>query len=312
VPAYWGISGPRSTKGTIAAKDCRGGITMTSSIDREALRRIENLPTLPAVLTQVLRTVSDPDSSALDLGQQILADQSMASTILRLVNSAYYGFQRRISNVHEAIALLGFSTVTDMVLAASVFRQFSGRRSGFDRGKLWQHAMAVGMASERLGKSMSMKGSDGLYSAGLLHDIGKVALDWLEPDAYAEMAQRAIDEGHTSIESERVQFITDHCEVGSVLAARWNLPPVVVESIRLHHAPEESIEFPKAAWIVSWADALAYEAGLGAPGNGSPPALVSNSEELPAPNAKLQGEVIEELRTASELIDTLLGALQAA
>ncbi len=292
--------------------DCRGGNNMTSSIDREALRRIENLPTLPAVLTQVLRTVSDPDSSALDLGQQILADQSMASTILRLVNSAYYGFQRRISNIHEAIALLGFSTVTDMVLAVSVFRQFSGRRSGFDRGQLWQHAMAVGMAADRLGKSMGAKGNDSLYSAGLLHDIGKVALDWLEPDAYADMAQRAVDEGHSSIESERAQFITDHCEVGSVLAARWNLPPTVVEAIRLHHSPEESIEFPKAAWIVSWADALAYEAGLGAPGNGSQPAIVVTGTDLPAPNDKLQEEVIEELRTASELIDTLLGALQAA
>lgn len=285
---------------------------MTSSIDREALRRIENLPTLPVVLTQVLRTVSNPDSSALDLGQQILADQSMASTILRLVNSAYYGFQRRISNIHEAIALLGFSTVADMVLAASVFRQFSGRRSGFDRGRLWQHAMAVGIAADRLGKSMGTTGSNGFYSAGLLHDIGKVALDWLEPDAYAEMAQRAMDEGRATINEERAHFVTDHCEVGSVLAARWNLPPAVVEAIRLHHAPEESVEYPKAAWIVSWADALAYEAGLGAPGNGSPPPMSMDSPDVPSPNAKLQEEVIEELRTASELIDTLLGSFQAA
>ncbi len=285
---------------------------MTSSIDREALRRIENLPTLPAVLTQVLRTVSDPNSSALDLGQKILADQSMSSTILRLVNSAYYGFQRRISNIHEAIALLGFSTVTDMVLAASVFRQFSGRRSGFDRGKLWQHAMAVGMASDRLGKSMGVKGNGGFYSAGLLHDIGKVALDWLEPDEYADMAKRAVDEGQSTYEAERVQFDTDHCEVGSILAARWNLPSTVVEAIRLHHTPQESVEYPKAAWIVSWADSLSYEAGLGAPGNGSAPALLASGADVPGPNAQLQEEVIEELRTAAELIDTLLGALQAA
>lgn len=284
---------------------------MSDTIDREALRRIENLPTLPAVLTQVLRTVADPNSSALDLGKHILADQSMSTTILRLVNSAYYGFQRRISNIHEAIALLGFSTVTDMVLAASVFRQFSGKRSGFDRGKLWQHAMAVGMASDRLGKTLGASNNNGLYSAGLLHDIGKVALDWLEPDAYGEMAQHAVDESLSTLVSERVRFITDHCEVGSLLAARWNLPPVVVESIRLHHAPEESVEYPKAAWIVSWADALSYEAGLGAPGNGAPPPLQLSNGELPGPDAKLQEEVVEELRTASELIDTLLGALQA-
>jgi putative nucleotidyltransferase with HDIG domain len=285
---------------------------MTSSIDRETLRRIENLPTLPAVLTQVLRTVSDPDSSALDLGQQILADQSMASTILRLVNSAYYGFQRRISNIHEAIALLGFSTVTDMVLAASVFRQFGGRRSGFDRGRLWQHAMAVGLAADRLGKSMGATGHHSLYSAGLLHDIGKVALDWLEPDAYADMAHTATENGISTLEAERAQFDTDHCEVGSILAARWNLPPAVVEAIRLHHTPEEAVEYPKAAWLVCWADAFAYQAGLGAPGNGVEPPLVLNSVDVPSPNAKLQEEVLTELSSASELIDTLLGALQEA
>jgi putative nucleotidyltransferase with HDIG domain len=299
------------TTGTAAHTAAQGDCAM-STINREALRRIENLPTLPAVLTQVLQTVSDPNSSALDLGQKIIADQSMAGTILRLVNSAYYGFHRRISNIHEAIALLGFSTVTDMVLAASVFRQFSGKSSGFDRGQLWQHAMGVGMASDHLAKSMKVNNCGSMYSAGLLHDIGKVALDWLEPDMYAQMAEQAVESGQTTIEAERAAFATDHCEVGSVLAARWNLPSPVVEAIRLHHEPEESVEYPKPAYIVAWADALSYEAGLGAPGNGHPPGLIPAGPDLAAPSNQLQEEVIQELTTSAELIDTLLGALRAA
>jgi HD-like signal output (HDOD) protein len=276
---------------------------MSKSIDREALRRIENLPTLPAVLTQVLQTVSDPDSSALDLGQKILADQSIASTILRLVNSAYYGFQRRISNIHEAIALLGFSTVADLVLAASVFRQFNGQSGAFDRPRLWRHALAVGMASDRLAKTLRISQNGGLYSAGLLHDIGKVALDWLYPEIYAETANKAVEDGISAFDAEREAFGTDHCEVGSILAARWNLPATVVEAIRLHHTPDQSVEFPKVAYLI---------ADLGAPGNGAPPEPPAAANAPFVPTQAQQDEVVNELSTASELIGTLLGTLQAA
>ena len=108
---------------------------------RDAVTRIRELPTLPSVLGQILTIVADPDASALDLGRHITADQSLSATILKLVNSAYYGFYRQIKSVTMAIVILGFVEVRNLVLAATTFRILADSPSRFDRTQLWRHSV---------------------------------------------------------------------------------------------------------------------------------------------------------------------------
>ncbi len=141
---------------------------------RDAILRVRDLPTLPTVLGKILSAAADPDSSALDLGRLISSDQSLSATLLKLVNSAYYGFYRQIKSVTQAIVMLGFNEVRNLTLTATAFRTLSASTSDYDRNQLWRHTLAAAIAAERCAK-MKKLSIGGAFEAGLLHDIGKVA-----------------------------------------------------------------------------------------------------------------------------------------
>ena len=114
------------------------------------------MPTLPTVLTKILATAADPDASALDLGEHISADQSLSATLLKLVNSAYYGFHRQINTVTQAIVILGFLEVRNITLTATAFRTFKQGHPDFDRTQLWRHSLGTAMAADRIAKLLGM------------------------------------------------------------------------------------------------------------------------------------------------------------
>lgn len=185
--------------------------------------RIRDLPTLPSVLMPILTAVADPDSSALDISRRLIADQSLSTKVLRVVNSAYFGLSRRIHHVHEAVAILGYKELAQIVLTASVFKCFGPSRSGYDRTQLWRHALAVGIASDRIALGLELDPAEGHYTAGLLHDIGKVALDAVYPRRFAETTRRAVETGASADAAERATFGVDHAVIGRALAEHWRL-----------------------------------------------------------------------------------------
>lgn len=277
---------------------------------RESIDRIRQLPTLPSVLGRILSTTSDPATSALELGQLIASDQSLSAAILRLVNSAYYGFPRQIETVTQAVVILGFFKVRNLTLTASAFHQFRGSSSQFDRVQLWRHALASGMAAERLAYLANVD-NQGCYEAGLLHDIGKVALDTLFPEAFARAAQEAQTNHRLMHEVVEESLGISPVEAGAVLAERWSLPLNIVEAIRCHLTPEDAKEYPKLSAITALAAYVTYPAGLGE---------TSNGRDLPFPGAALDILGVEEqdvraiadvLSENRDKIDDLLGALGA-
>lgn len=279
---------------------------------RDAVSRISRLPTLPTVLGQIMEALADPDSSALDLGKHIAADQSLSATLLRQVNSAFYGFYRRITTVKDAVVILGFREVQNLVLAASAFRTFPKSNSPYDRNQLWRHSLATAMAAERIAKRLSLPADGSYFSAGLLHDIGKVALDSVYPETFQQAVARAVEEKRPLYEVEPELFGMDHAEVAGVLAEHWNLPPLLAESLRRHHTPEQAMLSPQLAHVTALANHLAYEAGLGeasSAGTDHAYPLVS-AQALKLDIGKCQA-IIEELRGAGERIDAMLGAVAA-
>jgi putative nucleotidyltransferase with HDIG domain len=277
---------------------------------REAVLRIRELPTLPTVLGKILATAADPDSSALDLGQHIAADQSLSATLLKLVNSAYYGFYRQISSVTQAIVMLGFLEVRNLALTATAFRAFGDSNSDYDRNQLWRHSLATAMAAEHIAKLRKME-KEGSFEAGLLHDIGKVALDMLYPEAFLRAAHRAHEEEKYIAETLRDEFGMDHTEIGGLLGEHWNLPPTVVDAIRFHLEPEKAETAPELTHLTAVANVLTYEADLGEKSNGKPLAYPQVSADAIGLTQAERDQVVEELNNSHEKIDEFLGALQS-
>ncbi len=275
---------------------------------RESIISIRELPTLPTVLGQILTTVSDPEASALDLGRHIAADQSLSATLLRLVNSAYYGFYRQINSVTMAIVILGFLEVRNLVMAATTFRVLANPDSSYDRVQLWRHALAVAMGSERCAKQLGWS-LDEAFICGLLHDIGKVALDTLYPDQFTKAAERAHENGKFIRETELETFGMDHAEVGGLLAEHWNLPASVMEAIRFHHNPAESSGEDDLASLTAVANYIAYQADLGESSNGRGPVFPEYAMDQLALPKKILDDVCKDVRQNRERIDEILGSL---
>ena len=238
---------------------------------RRLVQRIVDLPTLPIIIPRILRLVEDHRSSAADLAKVIGSDQALASRILRLANSAFYGFRREIVSINHAVVLLGFDTVKSIVLAATVLDTLGDGDvvSSFDREQFWLHVVTTAAAARILGRKLRVVDAETAFVAGLLHDLGKVVLDRFFYRHYAEAARLAAESPCPIREAELALFSVDHAQVGRWLAERWRLPPAIIEPVAFHHRPTEAAaEHWALSAVVHLADILARNAGIGSGGDG--------------------------------------------
>jgi putative nucleotidyltransferase with HDIG domain len=239
---------------------------------RKTTESLIGLPTLPTIVSKMIELVDNPKTSAASLARLISADQSLTARILKIANSAYYGFSREISTVNMAIIVMGFNAVKDMGLSLSVFNLFQDSRStgNFDVARFWEHSIACGIASKIIATRLHHSKAAEAFVAGLLHDIGKVILDqYFHKDFETIMARVA--EGTIDFEEAEMAVVgTHHGEIGGWLAEKWRLPEVIVECIRFHHSPALALHEKSLAAIVNFADYLCHECNLGASGRINP------------------------------------------
>ena len=241
---------------------------------RRIVQRIVDLPTLPIVVPQVLRLVEDHRSSAGDLARVIGSDQSLTTRILRLANSAFYGFRREIVTINHAVVLLGFDTVKSIVLAATVLDTLRDNDSAshFSREQFWLHVGGTAAAARHVAKSLRVTDAEAAFVGGLLHDVGKVVLDRFFHERYAEAARLAAETPCLIREAEAALFSVNHTEVGRWLAERWRFPAAIVEPIAFHHRPVAAgPDHRMLTAVVHVADILARNAGIGSGGDGLVP-----------------------------------------
>lgn len=274
---------------------------------QRSIEAIATLPTLPSVLGRILDTVFDPGTSALELGELIAADQSLSAKLLQVVNSAYYGFPQQVSSITQAIVILGFVEVRNLAFAATAFDTIASD-SSYDRTQLWRHSLATAMASERLVKLLRLD-VDGAFVLGLLHDLGKVALDALYPEAFTKAAREAHDQHRFVRDIEARVFGMDHAEAGALLAEHWNFPPGIVLPIRFHHRPADARGHAEEACVVATADFIAYQAELGELSNGRDAEFPENAVARLRMTEPQWQSIVECVRGSKERIDVLLGAL---
>ncbi len=204
------------------------------------VQRLEDLPTLPSVVYELSRVINDPMSSTSDVEAIMAKDQSLSATVLKLVNSAYYAIPGGVTSLSRAIAYLGFDTVNQLVLAASIIRALDAKsvKGHFDLPSFWKHAIGVAVVSETIAKHIHHPVPSDLFTCGLVHDMGKVAIYTIDPEMLMNVVAAAAEENLTFIEGEIKLGTPRHTFVGHALAQKWNLPLTVQNAIKYHHSPD--------------------------------------------------------------------------
>jgi putative nucleotidyltransferase with HDIG domain len=244
------------------------------------LDRIEkesaDLPALPLVVEEVLRVSSDPEASAGDLERIVSSDVALSGRVLRAANSGLYNVPQRVSSLRNAVTILGFRIVRSLALSTAVFDIMGNDWGVLDPHLFRRHSLATAAAARVLAHRNRVGDPDDAFSAGLLHDIGKVLLARVLRREYAGVLDDVFSLARFH-EVERARFGTDHAEVGAVVLKRWNLPARIAEGIRDHHLPE----LRGLAGILARADAAAVEAGY-LSAAGQTPILAGEEEAMAA------------------------------
>ncbi len=242
---------------------------------QDILRKVDSLPQLPQVALRVSYMLEEPNIDAQKLSEIIRIDAGFTSQVLRLCNSAAYGFSRKISTVKDAVAILGFTTLRSMVYTiiakAALDRPVPGY--SLDEGDLWYNALTCAVYAKHIGTKEKLPDPELAFTGGLLRDIGKIILgDFVGPN-YSAIEQLTIQHRIDFLHAEERVIGFNHATVGTTLAERWNLPPLLTNVIRHHHHPDKMpptlkpVE-QKIVVIVHLADAMSRMIGRGSGSDG--------------------------------------------
>ena len=234
----------------------------------QKLGGIDNLPTLPMVLRQIQQIMNNPASNMGQIAAVVAKDQALASRTIRLVNSAYYARRNRVPSIRQAIVVLGLQTLYQLMIGLSVVKLFNDSRMlGFDTGLFWQHCFGVALIARKLGVQCGYSEPEECFTAGLLHDMGRLALQqFLHADFEIALREAALTNSSLTV-AERASLGFDHCDAGEWLARRWKLPHALTTVLLGHHDPHglpaQDAAHRRLVEIVSYANALCGHARIG-------------------------------------------------
>jgi putative nucleotidyltransferase with HDIG domain len=237
---------------------------------------VEEFPTLPVIITKVIAVCENEESSAEDLAKVISFDQSITSRIIKLANSAYFGYLRKVNTLTKAVTILGFETIKSLSISASVFDTFKKIKSNyyFDRCQFWIHSIGVGVISKMIARKLNYNDIEVAFLNGLLHDIGKLFFESYYVTQYESVMKEVTVNRLFVKEAEEMVFGVMHSEVGGWLANRWKFHPELVYPIQYHHhldkCPEEYLTL---GCIVQLADRICREHHIGSGGDSLIPEL---------------------------------------
>lgn len=245
------------------------------------------MPTIPKVVQELIDSFSNEDVDIESIARKVALDQVLTAKVLRLANSSYYGLQRRIGSVDEAVVVMGLNSLRTLVVATGVTGAFAPIE-GFDRTHFWRRSLVVAAYSRWLAKRCGLN-SEMAFTAGLMHAIGEILIHLAMPQEAAELDRR-VRAGERRIDIERATLGFSHCEVGAELARRWCFPAdmqtailqydnplahepvhplaalthvsVILARVREHHEDEDAL---RAAWPDAVADVIGLKADLALP-----------------------------------------------
>lgn len=231
----------------------------------EILAGIHQIPPFPQVVVKAMDIISDPQYMVSDLVEVIRLDQSITANILKLCNSAYFGLPRKVSSLKEAVVYLGTVQLRQVLLSSGAKDIYDRPDKGYSyfAGELWQHAIACALMSQVLARHLQLPlDENDVFTAALLHDVGKVVLSTYVSEEYAEIEMMVKEEKMPFHEAERRALGFDHAEIGGRLAELWKFPDAIAAAIRFHHQPEKaSKQYRLLSELIALADGLVMMVG---------------------------------------------------
>ncbi len=240
------------------------------TVERDALKArildsVKDLPPMPQVVQKAREVISNPNSSFSDLAKVIETDQAILTRVLKVANSSYYGLSGKVSSVQHAAVVLGSKTLMDMLNLACSSEILGGSLRGYDldAGDLWTHSLAIAAGSQLIARRVSPSLDPDAFTAGVIHDVGKIILDPYILER-KEAFRAFVDDGKDNfLNAENHILGFDHANLAMEVCRKWGMPAQIIKAIQYHHDPSPS-ENDLLCFIVHTADALAMMSGIGA------------------------------------------------
>jgi HD-like signal output (HDOD) protein len=232
---------------------------MDKNIVLAKINKIKELTTPPTILQSVLNLINSTESSAKELSDVILKDPGLTARILRMANSSFYAYYKKITTVNQAVMVMGINAVKYFILSITVLNQLNVQRekSKINTVQLWTHFLEVASASKNLAIALGYKMPEEAYVAGILHDVGIILLEREFPAEYKRVLELTA-KGISLNKAEIEVFGLDHQEIGGYLTNYWNMPQIITDSITMHH-PASDVDIanmPEVAKIVAMANCI--------------------------------------------------------
>lgn len=257
----------------------------------------------PVMYLRLHEAISHPNSSLQMIGTIITEDASLSARLLRLVNSSFYGFPKKIATISEAVLLVGSRQVRDLAMATMMMKLFTGIPKEFvSTQAFWLHCLSVGVASKVIADELGEDELERYFVLGVMHDIGRLILYQTEADRMREALQKNRNERIPLCAAERSLFGFTHAEVGRALIEQWHLPASMLEVVRYHHQPELAAQYPLETAVIHTADVLVHALSLGSSGDLFVPPIVRAAwERMPFSAARIEPLMERIEREANDL-----------
>ncbi len=249
-------------------KVSRGGLPIRlRKIDLEELKKgIEYLKPVPEKARRVISLIEFSSGySPSDLESYVLRDQAICANVLKMCNSARFGFRHRVESISDAASLLGFNNLKEIVLAASGYKLYEEAPKYYstEEGDLSRHSICCGMVAELMAREKGLGDPALFFTAGLLHDMGKSILDQHAFQNFNLVMDRVINDAKTFLEAEDEILGYNHTQIGGIVAMEWGLPQPFVEAVSFHHEPEKGLENSELVSVIHIADIICSMFGAG-------------------------------------------------
>lgn len=225
-----------------------------------------DISSIKQVVTEILKIIKDESSSAKDLRNIVEKDPPLCAKVLKLANSAHYGYPKSISDIQEAIICIGFDAVKELALNQKVYELFMKEDTthGFSRLSLWKHCSTVALCCKMIYRREFRERGDNIYVAGLLHDLGIIVEDQFFREMFEQALKKSAQEGINLYIAEKAALKIDHAAIARTIADDWNFPDELIHAMGLHHEPTEvEEEFERIVFTVYIANYICQREKIG-------------------------------------------------
>jgi HD-like signal output (HDOD) protein len=275
---------------------------------RELLESYVEVSSLPMIYHRISEAVNDPLMSMANIGKIISDDPGLTARLLRLVNSAFYGFPSKIETITQALVIIGTRQLCDLALGTSVMTMFKGIPEDLvNMESFWRHSIACGIAAKTLAVYRRETNIERFFVSGMIHDIGRLVIYKKIGDQAREVLLQSKSNGTLLFLAEREAIGFDHATLGRLLLQSWNLPSSIVEAVAFHHQPREARYYPVEAAIVHVADLIVNAMQLGSSGERFAPPLDGQAWESLGLSTSILSSTLDHLgRYVNDMVHSIL------